>query len=300
MTAPNSSVDGGVAGSVMKASDRERAREIDDREDIALRHAVAEPAGRQRADDVEQPDDGDGPAADLGGQSAVDQIGRQVDGDEGELEAAGEEAEHEQHVAAMRRTPRDSACLSDCCAVPRRCPALAARRRQRERERQHQQHEPGEDQQRGLPAECVRSATRASGENRNWPNEPGGGAGAERERAPAFRQRACRSAPITMRNEQPARPKPISTPAERWSISGVVAIGHQGKTERIEDRAAAQHAHDAEAIGEHARRTAAPAPHSRFWIAIASANTSRPQPLACDSGVRNWPSAERGPKRASQ
>ena len=41
------------------------------------------------------------PAADLGRKAAVDQIGRQMHGDEGELEAAGEEAEHQQHVAAV-------------------------------------------------------------------------------------------------------------------------------------------------------------------------------------------------------
>ena len=34
-------------------------------------------------------------------QAAVDQIGRQVQRDERELEAAGEEAEHQQHVGAV-------------------------------------------------------------------------------------------------------------------------------------------------------------------------------------------------------
>src|SRR5579883_683491 len=39
-----------------------------------------------------------------------------------------------------------------------------------------------------------------------------------------------------------------------------------------------------------------PIPQSRFCRAKAPENTSRPQPLAIDSGVRNWPAAERGPK----
>src|SRR5258708_7104270 len=39
-----------------------------------------------------------------------------------------------------------------------------------------------------------------------------------------------------------------------------------------------------------------PTPHNRFWMANAIENTSRPQPLANDRGVRNWPAAERGPK----
>ena len=33
-----------------------------------------------------------------------------------------------------------------------------------------------------------------------------------------------------------------------------------------------------------------------FWIAIARPKTSRPQPFACDCGVRKKPSVERGPK----
>src|SRR5262245_12527985 len=37
------------------------------------------------------------------------------------------------------------------------------------------------------------------------------------------------------------------------------------------------------------------APQSRFCTASAIAKTSRPQPFACDRGVRKKPSAERGP-----
>src|SRR5229473_5842120 len=37
------------------------------------------------------------------------------------------------------------------------------------------------------------------------------------------------------------------------------------------------------------------APHNRFCTASASENTSRPQPLSSDIGVKKKPSAERGP-----
>src|SRR5215510_11090818 len=37
------------------------------------------------------------------------------------------------------------------------------------------------------------------------------------------------------------------------------------------------------------------APHNRFCMASASENTSRPQPLSSDIGVKKKPSAERGP-----
>src|SRR5215471_1031493 len=39
-----------------------------------------------------------------------------------------------------------------------------------------------------------------------------------------------------------------------------------------------------------------PRPQRMFWIASASPNTSRPQSLACDIGVRKKPSVARGPK----
>src|SRR5262245_44414905 len=39
-----------------------------------------------------------------------------------------------------------------------------------------------------------------------------------------------------------------------------------------------------------------PRPQRMFWIASARPNTSRPQSLACDIGVRKKPSVARGPK----
>src|ERR1700674_5127039 len=84
-----------------EGDDRQRADEIDYRQDVALGHAVTEPAGDERAHDVEQADGGERPAAGLCRQAAVEQVRRQVRGDEGQLEAAGEETEYEQDVAAM-------------------------------------------------------------------------------------------------------------------------------------------------------------------------------------------------------
>ena len=37
-------------------------------------------------------------------------------------------------------------------------------------------------------------------------------------------------------------------------------------------------------------------PHSKFWMASAKANTSRPQRLACDIGVRKKPSEDARPE----
>src|SRR5215472_4843329 len=92
MTAPNRMEDTAVTGGT---------GEIDEREDVALGQEISEPARGERADDVEQSDHRDGPAADLRGKTAIDQVSRHVDGDEGELETAGEEAEHEQDIGAV-------------------------------------------------------------------------------------------------------------------------------------------------------------------------------------------------------
>ena len=141
----------------------------------------------------------------------------------------------------------------------------------------------------------LRSAHGASGENRNWPNEPAA------VPAPNAKQRqlsgtSLPSAPITIGNEQPARPKPISTPAERSSISVDRAVRHPGKP----DARRGSRRRDSTRIGPK-RSAIAPAngcaaPQSRFCMAIANENASRPQPRSNDIGDRNWPSAERGPK----
>ena len=67
----------------------------------------------------------------------------------------------------------------------------------------------------------VPSSATASGENRNWPNEPAA------VPAPNANERhssgsSLPNAASTMVKLAPARPKPISTPAESVSMPGVV------------------------------------------------------------------------------
>ena len=78
-----------------------RAAEIDGRQDVALRHAAAEPAGRVRADDVEQADQRERGHGDVRRQAVVGEVRGQVHADEHDLEAADEEADRQQHVAAV-------------------------------------------------------------------------------------------------------------------------------------------------------------------------------------------------------
>ncbi len=61
----------------------------------------------------------------------------------------------------------------------------------------------------------------ASGENRNWPNEPAA------VPAPNASERICGGisrlkAAMTMVKDEPAMPSPVNTPAEKSSMPGVV------------------------------------------------------------------------------
>ena len=65
-----------------------------------------------------------------GGEAAVDQIGRQMHGDERKLEAAGEEAEHEQCVGAMAESLGQrllGGLLLHAAELARRCRGWRAR-----------------------------------------------------------------------------------------------------------------------------------------------------------------------------
>ena len=76
------------------------------------------------------------------------EIGRQVHGDEGELEAAGEEAEHEQHIGAVLE--RLGQGLADRLVRNGRGAPLSVipgrPRREGESERHDEQHARGEDE----------------------------------------------------------------------------------------------------------------------------------------------------------
>ena len=295
MTAPKISVVSRARRQRNEHGDRQRAGEIDDRQDIALRHAVAEIAGRQRADDVEQADGGQRPAADLGGKPAVDQIGRQMHGDEGELEAAGEEAEHQQHIAAMAEGLRHGLAKRLRRHRHRRRCAAAARRRQRNRQRQNEhasrrRRSSAPSASRICPSAPRRSANRGTGRtNRRRCRR--------RRRANAsFAGSSLPKAPITRLNEQPDSPSPINTPAVRSSAPGVVACAISARPEAYKRGADHHDAAGAETVGNAAGETAGRCPTTGSGWPAPIENTSRPQWCSCDSGVRKKPSEERGPK----
>ena len=170
-----------------EGDDRQRPGEIDRRENVALRKPVLQPSNAQRADDVEQPDRGDHPAAGLHGHAAVGQIGRQMHGDESELKAAGEETEHQQHVGTMAerlRKRRPERLLVRHGGRIRRCRGW---RCERKRQRYDQQHQKCEYRQCRLPAEIVDQGD-AERREQKLPERSRGGSRAKRNSAPLGRQ----------------------------------------------------------------------------------------------------------------
>src|SRR5204862_2169092 len=96
--------------------DGKRAGKIDEGKDVALGQMTAQPAGQHGADDVEETDHAQGPAADLNGKTAIDQIGGQMQGNEAELETAGEKAEDEQEKRAVPEGLGQSLTIGLCAA----------------------------------------------------------------------------------------------------------------------------------------------------------------------------------------
>ena len=220
----------GEAGDEDEGGDRDRAAEIDPGQAAsASTCGVESQPAESESDGVGEPDHRERPAADRGGEAGILEIGRQVRGDEGELEAAGEEAEHQEHVGAvlegLASAPARSTGSAAARGPPHRCVGAGAARRERKRERQHQEHGGREDHERLMPAERVDQDVADRREE-----ELAEGAGRRaRPRRPCGRQFSGRSlpkAPSTRLNEQPERPKPISTPAPRWSMRGRRRIGH--------------------------------------------------------------------------
>ena len=141
--------------------DRHRPAEIDPGQQPTLRHPRREPAGAKRPEGVGEPDHRKGPAADRRGEAGVLEIGRQMRGDEGQLEAAGEEPEHKEHKGPVPE--RLGQRLTDRLVGNRRRAgrgrrAAARTGRERHRERQHQENREREHHQRLMPPHGVRSA----------------------------------------------------------------------------------------------------------------------------------------------
>ena len=136
--------------------DRDRPQRIDDREHVAPRPARHQPSRRERAEDVRQSDGAERHAADPGIEAAVGEELRQMAGDEGELETAGEKAEHQQNVGRLRESLLQRAAerlrAVRGAGVRARC---GRRRPQREGERNNDDGRGGEDDQRGFPSDRV-------------------------------------------------------------------------------------------------------------------------------------------------
>ena len=85
--------------------DDDRAQNIDRNERIGLGITPANDAGAVGADDVEDADNGDRGGGEPSADAVLDQIGGEMDGDEGNLKAADEEADESRAHSSNDRKP---------------------------------------------------------------------------------------------------------------------------------------------------------------------------------------------------
>ena len=152
-------------------------------------------------------------------------------GDEGELESAGEEPEHQQDVAAMaeRLGERLSDRLRRHVAGSGRC--AGARRGEHQRERQDQQHESREDHERRPPAVQV-DEEHAERREQELTQRARGGAGAERQRAPGFRNQLAERGEHDVERAA-GESEPDQHAGGKVEQARRARFRHQGKSERV-------------------------------------------------------------------
>ncbi len=179
--------------------------------------------------------------------AAVGKVRGQVHADEDDLEAADEEAEGEQHVAAvaerlaqrlagrlLERVRNGIAALDECRG-----------------ERKHQQAERAQCQQRAVPTEMHQQPLRER-QQRELSERA--------QRAAEMPSTMLRfsggnlrpSTPAITLYVRPESPTPISTPAVSTSVSGSARVGHRDEAEHIEQRARDDDPCGAVAVGDHA------------------------------------------------
>src|SRR5262249_42822606 len=143
-------------------------------------------------------------------------------GDEEDLEAAGEEAEHArpQELCAAASL---SACATDCCSRLLAAAGAPACRGDANASDSGMMRSTTAAKMTSVscqPTPPMRAT--ASGENRNCPNEPAAVPAPKASERPGGGI-SSPNAPITVVREEPASPNPIPPPAGRWSIPGVAA-----------------------------------------------------------------------------
>ncbi len=114
------------------------------------------------------------------------------------------------------------------------------------------------NQQRLLPAETVDQRDRERREQ-ELPERTGSRAGAERERAPVRRHQLAEGADHDGEGRA-GKAEADHHAGGEMEHAGRARVGHAGETERIEDRADAQHPDRTVAIRDRRRRTAGPRP----------------------------------------
>jgi hypothetical protein len=177
--------------------------------------------------------------------------------DEVELETAGEEPEHQEHIAAVAEGLGEG-LRNRLLGLARPLRARQRARGERDRQRQDEQDAHREDDQGRMPAEGFDQGA-ADGREQELAERAGGGAGAEGEGPPALRQELAEGADHQVERAA-GEAEADQHPGAQMEHSGRRGVGHDDEAERVEEGARAQDAGGAEAVGDGAREGLADAP----------------------------------------
>ncbi len=236
-------------------SDHHRPDDVDRRQQPLARQLLAEQAGGERADHVEQSDQRHRGGADVARHALVEQVGRQMQCDEYDLQPADEVAPEQQVEAAVG----DRA--AQCIGQTRRSGARGGRllAAHAEREQQDRRDDGRVDQQSRLPAE---RADQLAGQRQEQElaERAGGDADAEREAALLCRHDAPERGQDDA--ERGAADRDAHHDARRQrQRRAALGPGHAEETKHEQHRTQQQRAHRAVLVGHRPEERTAQPPH---------------------------------------
>ena len=227
--------------------DHDRARQIDAGEQVLLAVPPAQVAGQEPADDVEATDQAERGGADQGIELERVDVGRQVGGDEGDVETADEEAAGQELITPVTAGLADRVADAAEGGFPRARLGPAGQQRG---QRHDQRGERGQHDQRAGPADLA-DGHLGERQQQELADRAAGGRDPQRQAAAALGEGA--------RHRRKYHGKSASADPDADEHAGAqvqaeltAAQAHDQQAERVEDAAERQHPTGAVAIGEHA------------------------------------------------
>ncbi|MNN03311.1 hypothetical protein D3C81_1159950 [compost metagenome] len=256
------------------------ARQVEAGQQVLPAVPAAQQAAPVDAGDVSQGDDRQRSHAIADLHALIEQVGRQVGGDECQLEAAGEEAEIQQPESRMVESLADG--LAHWHFHGARSPLLLLLRGlpQRERQRQRECHQHRQHHQRAAPAHAADHLLRRR--HHGELAEPADRTRhAKRPAAPVLRHQSAERT-VDHAESRARQGDADAYPGAQDERHGGSRMGHAEQAQRVEQQAAEHHPGRTEAVGEHAAEWLDDTPSQVLHRHRQPEDFSRPSPFQGD------------------